>query len=89
VTSTGKGLSEIITAWEMAIGSYRVSGFLQEDHAAGTARAWVNDNGTTRAATDRMFRGTSAWDDAWDFLAELREIYERRFLAHLTQLRGR
>jgi hypothetical protein len=82
-------LSAIITAWEMAIGTYRLTGFLQEDRTAGTARAWVNDNGTTRAATDRVFRGAAAWDDAWDHLAELREIYERKFLAHLKQVRGR
>jgi hypothetical protein len=87
--SSNDDLSATITAWEMAIGAYRLTGFLQEDPAAGTVRAWVNDNGTTRAATDRVFRGALAWDDAWDHLAELREIYERKFLAHLKQLRGR
>jgi len=81
--------SATITAWEMAIGAYRLTGFLQEDLAARTTRAWVDDNGTTRAATDRVFRGANAWDDAWDHLAELREIYERKFLAHLKQVRGR
>lgn len=82
-------LSATITAWEMAAGAYRLTGFLQEDPAARTWRAWVNDNGTTRAATDRVFRGANAWDDAWDHLAELREIYERKFLAHLKQRSGR
>jgi hypothetical protein len=88
VPSNDDDVSAIITAWEMAIGTYRLTGFLQEDTVAGTARAWVNDNGTMRAATDRVFRGASAWDDAWDHLAELREIYERKFLAHLKQVRG-
>jgi len=87
--STSDGvLTEKITAWEMAIGTYRITGFLQED-AAGTTRAWVDDNGTTRAATDRVFRGAMAWDDAWDHILELRDIYERKFMAHLKTLRGR
>ena len=86
--STSDGvLTGKITAWEMAIGTYRLTGFLQEDRAAGSVRAWVNDNGTTRAATDRVFRGAVAWDDAWDHLVELRDIYERKFLAHLKQVR--
>jgi hypothetical protein len=89
VPSNDNELSATITAWEMVVGTYRLTGFLQEDPVAGTAHAWVNDNGTTRAATDRLFRGGTAWDDAWDHLAELREIYERKFLAHIKQLRGR
>ena len=87
--STSDGVvTQRITAWEMAIGTYRITGFLQED-PAGTTRAWVDDNGTTRAVTDRVFRGETAWDDAWDHLAELREIYERKFMAYLKSLRGR
>ena len=78
-----------ITAWEMAIGAYRLTGFLEEDLAARTTHAWVNDNGATRAATDRVFRGANAWDDAWDHLAELREIYEKQFHAHIKHVRGR
>ena len=89
VPSNDDDLSATITAWEMAFGTYRLTGFLQEDQPAGTVHAWVNDNGTTRAATDRVFRGAAAWDDAWDHLAELREIYERKFLAHVKQVRGR
>jgi len=87
--STSDGLlTEKITAWEMAIGTYRSTGLLQED-AVGTTHAWVDDNGTTRAATDRVFRGAMAWDDAWDHILELRDIYERKFMAHLKTLRGR
>ena len=87
--STSDGvLPEKITAWEMAIGTYRITGLLQED-AVGTTHAWVDDNGTTRAATDRVFRGAMAWDDAWDHILELRDIYERKFMAHLKTLRGR
>jgi len=87
--STSDGvLTGKITAWEMAIGTYRITGFLQED-AAGTTHAWVDDNGTTRAATDCVFRGAMAWDDAWDHILELRDIYERKFMAHLKTLRGR
>jgi hypothetical protein len=73
----------------MAVGTYRITGYLQEDPAAGTTHVWVDDNGTTRAATDRVFRGATAWDDGWDHLAELRDIYERRFMAYLKTLRSR